>query len=568
MLNTSVFLGENNSVKLGDFGLSKIIASHDFASTYVGTPFYMSPEICAAERYSHSSDIWSLGCIIYELCSREPPFNARSHFELIQKIKLGRLAALPRQYSSELWDVISWCLKVDPRARPDTAQLLAISRIKVARTKLETVDVITKAERERDQALYRLALAQTQVAELQAEVKRLQGMGKQMEMEWHAKATLAISERVQQETESEKRKLQEIFQTELERRVDHAVSQHIASLPISHNMSQGSDHSSRVRSSTPPPTAQLSFPTTATTAATTVPSSPDGSGLTDLTSLSLGNDDETSPLAQRHLPQKRSGRTPFTRARTLANPSEFAPSPMDVQMADPSPMSIKGLSLSPRRHGQERKSGFALPTARRNIFATAMSLPPTNEEAAENAALETPIFADEDDGNESPTRPISGISNNADPFKVLAAPPAKPFSRPGLTRQKTMPVNLQPSVLARQNIFSAANAAGRRSPVNKENRPPSSHGANNSIPIIAASPQRKLLSPSRKAPPPPPPKTGDMARVIHQRNLQGKTLVQLQQGRSAPVAPVSPAKWCAERDGEEMPSPFLAKRTRPLSFAR
>ena len=47
-----VFLGEDNSVKLGDFGLSKMIKSHDFASTYVGTPFYMSPEICAAEKYT------------------------------------------------------------------------------------------------------------------------------------------------------------------------------------------------------------------------------------------------------------------------------------------------------------------------------------------------------------------------------------------------------------------------------------------------------------------------------------------------------------------------------------
>ena len=59
-----VFLGEDNSVKLGDFGLSKMIKSHDFASTYVGTPFYMSPEICAAEKYTLKSDIWSLGCKI------------------------------------------------------------------------------------------------------------------------------------------------------------------------------------------------------------------------------------------------------------------------------------------------------------------------------------------------------------------------------------------------------------------------------------------------------------------------------------------------------------------------
>src|SRR5438552_18476365 len=94
-----VFLGADNSVKLGDFGLSKIMQSHDFASTYVGTPFYMSPEICAAERYTLKSDIWSLGCIIYELCSREPPFNAKSHFQLVQRIKEGKIAPLPAVYS-------------------------------------------------------------------------------------------------------------------------------------------------------------------------------------------------------------------------------------------------------------------------------------------------------------------------------------------------------------------------------------------------------------------------------------------------------------------------------------
>ncbi|EGP88077.1 uncharacterized protein MYCGRDRAFT_41334, partial [Zymoseptoria tritici IPO323] len=132
----NVFLGENNSVKLGDFGLSKIIASHDFASTYVGTPFYMSPEICAAEKYSHHSDIWSLGCIIYELASRRVPFEARSHMELVLKIKNGRLTPLPSQYSQDLWDAISWCLKTNPLQRPDCAQLLSFANIKVARTRL------------------------------------------------------------------------------------------------------------------------------------------------------------------------------------------------------------------------------------------------------------------------------------------------------------------------------------------------------------------------------------------------------------------------------------------------
>ena len=87
--------------------------SHDFASTYVGTPFYMSPEICAAEKYTLKSDIWSLGCIIYELCSREPPFNAKSHFQLVQRIKEGKVAPLPPVYSAELMAVIKDCLPAD-----------------------------------------------------------------------------------------------------------------------------------------------------------------------------------------------------------------------------------------------------------------------------------------------------------------------------------------------------------------------------------------------------------------------------------------------------------------------
>ncbi len=63
----NIFLDEDNTVKLGDFGLSKLMQSNDFAHTYVGTPYYMSPEIAGGESYTLYSDIWSLGCIMYEL---------------------------------------------------------------------------------------------------------------------------------------------------------------------------------------------------------------------------------------------------------------------------------------------------------------------------------------------------------------------------------------------------------------------------------------------------------------------------------------------------------------------
>ncbi|GAB7360082.1 hypothetical protein MBLNU230_g7601t1 [Neophaeotheca triangularis] len=599
----NVFLSTGNSVKLGDFGLSKIIASHDFASTYVGTPFYMSPEICAAERYSHHSDIWSLGCIIYELCSREPPFNARTHFELIKKIKDGRIARLPPQYSQELNDVIAWCLKVNPRDRPDTAQLLSVGRIKLGRAKLEQANVIVKVERERDAALYRLTLAQKQVAELQTEVKRLQGVGKQIEMEWHTRATLVIDQKVRETIDKEKESLMGQFETEVENRAQSKLAEHLATLNMESHSRTGSreEKGSETRSSTPPPTkgnAAASFrtQTTATTLETSAssPALGEDSQLTDMTGLSLDDHpgDQTSPLAQRTKPMKRSGKTPFTRARTLANHGfdKVANSPMDVQMADPSPMSIKGLSLSPRRNdGKTRQSnGIQMQQPRRNIFATATSLPPPDEEAGEGRFADD--IDDDDELNESPSRPASGLSNNAgaggDPFKALAAPSAsgpKPRSRPSLGRQKTMPIQM-PQAQGR-----ATGLNGRRSPVaQKENRPPSSHASN--VPVVRASPTRKrpdpvALSPSRKAPPPPTTtssaaglmkKDGGLARQAHRNNLQvqGRSLLELQQARNGadsegeggfankPTMLPSPAKWCPEKDGEEMPSPFLAKKTR------
>ena len=99
----------------------------------------MSPEICAAERYSLYSDIWSLGCIIYELCSKDPPFNARTHIELFHKIKSGRVSPIPPVYSSELQKVITSCLQVNPNSRPDTAQLLNLPAVKLMRKEQEVV---------------------------------------------------------------------------------------------------------------------------------------------------------------------------------------------------------------------------------------------------------------------------------------------------------------------------------------------------------------------------------------------------------------------------------------------
>ncbi|KAF7356634.1 Protein kinase domain-containing protein [Mycena venus] len=129
----NVFLDDSNTVKLGDFGLSKALSQASFANTYVGTPYYMSPELMQEKAYDSKSDIWSLGCLIYELCALKPPFHeAKTHNELSSLIRSARIPPLPRGYSQALNGVIKAMLNLNPAMRPSAAQLLQHERIEFA----------------------------------------------------------------------------------------------------------------------------------------------------------------------------------------------------------------------------------------------------------------------------------------------------------------------------------------------------------------------------------------------------------------------------------------------------
>jgi len=90
-------------VKLGDFAISKVLEStQDHAMTVQGTPYYMSPEVCQNKPYTQKSDIWALGCILYELCTLKHAFHSENLLGLVFKIVQDKQEPIPDAYSADL----------------------------------------------------------------------------------------------------------------------------------------------------------------------------------------------------------------------------------------------------------------------------------------------------------------------------------------------------------------------------------------------------------------------------------------------------------------------------------
>ncbi|KAM8946542.1 serine/threonine-protein kinase Nek2 isoform 2-T2 [Pelodytes ibericus] len=124
----NIFLDAKKNVKVGDFGLARIL-HHDtsFAKTFVGTPYYMSPEQMNRMSYNEKSDIWSLGCLLYELCALSPPFTAYNQKDLAEKIREGKFRRIPYRYSEDLNKVITKMLNLKDYLRPSIEDLLQSS---------------------------------------------------------------------------------------------------------------------------------------------------------------------------------------------------------------------------------------------------------------------------------------------------------------------------------------------------------------------------------------------------------------------------------------------------------
>ncbi|UJR16149.1 hypothetical protein I4U23_003060 [Adineta vaga] len=127
----NVFLTKNDIVKVGDLGIARVLDSaRDLATTVIGTPYYMSPEILLNKPYGQKTDIWSLGCCVYEMITYEHPFNAKDMPALISKIISNETPQISQRYSQPLRDIIVSLLKKSPDERPTAKVLLQNSYIK------------------------------------------------------------------------------------------------------------------------------------------------------------------------------------------------------------------------------------------------------------------------------------------------------------------------------------------------------------------------------------------------------------------------------------------------------
>ena len=121
--SANLFLMKDGTIKIGDLNVSKI-AEMGIAYTQIGTPYYASPEIWMDKSYDYKSDIWSIGCIIYELCMLLPPFRGTSINNLSKNIQKGVYQPINNFYSEDLKKIVSMMLVLKPEKRPSSSQLL------------------------------------------------------------------------------------------------------------------------------------------------------------------------------------------------------------------------------------------------------------------------------------------------------------------------------------------------------------------------------------------------------------------------------------------------------------
>ncbi|XP_078258991.1 serine/threonine-protein kinase Nek5 isoform X2 [Rhinoraja longicauda] len=122
----NIFLCNNGkTAKLGDFGIARMLNNTmELAHTCIGTPYYLSPEICENRPYNNKTDIWSLGCVLYELSTLCHPFEGSNLHQLVVKICRGYYAPIHPRYTYDMKILLAQLFKVNPRDRPSINSIL------------------------------------------------------------------------------------------------------------------------------------------------------------------------------------------------------------------------------------------------------------------------------------------------------------------------------------------------------------------------------------------------------------------------------------------------------------